>query len=133
VRKKISFPGTRPAQFFILFYLFLKKTARDGRKRNVLLISKLALEGDLVIARNVFDLPRNNSKHDDRVSVTCFYAYNERGKKGHTVQIPAFLSSLTDSGSPSTAASFSYANSSAIFEDTAPSAMSTHRQYRYNE
>jgi hypothetical protein len=76
-KKKSAFPELGQHSFFILFYFKKRKTARDGR--NVLLISKLALEGDLVIARNVFDLPRNNSKYDDRVSVTCFYAYNERG------------------------------------------------------
>lgn len=34
-----------------------------------------------------------------------------------------FLNSLRNSGSPSDAASFSYVNSSAIFADTAPSAV----------
>jgi hypothetical protein len=45
-------------------------------------------------------------------------------KEKHTVQMPAFLNSLRNSGSLSSAASFSYFNSSAIFADRALSATS---------
>ena len=83
------------------------------------------MERDLVIARNVFDL------NHDNVSIN-HTSFTRRGKKkeGRTVQIPEALNSLTDSGSPSTAPSFSYANSSAIFEDTTPSAVGRQMQSR---
>lgn len=96
-----------------------KRIEKRRKKRDVLLISKLAMERDLVIARNVFDLTHENVSNKPHF----FYA-EEKKKEGRTVQIPEALNSLTDSGSPSTAPSFSYANSSAIFEDTTPSAVS---------
>src|SRR5712671_6063247 len=49
-------------------------------------------------------------------------------EKKHTVQIPAFLNSLREFGSSSIAASFSYANSSAIFALTEPSAVNAQTQ-----
>ena len=52
--------------------------------------------------------------------------YDERGgEKNITVQTPELFSFLIESASSSVAASFSYANSSAILADTEPSAMST--------
>jgi hypothetical protein len=68
-------------------------------------------------------------------------AYVPEGKKKkrvqrkHTVQMPALLNSLRNSGSLSTAASFSYVNSSAIFADREPSATSLVKKYgmRYVE
>ena len=84
------------------------------------------MERDLVIARNVFDLTHDNVS----INHTSFTRRGKKKKEGRTVQIPEALNSLTDSGSPSTAPSFSYANSSAIFEDTTPSAVSRQIQSR---
>jgi hypothetical protein len=85
---------------------------------DILLVSELAQECDLVITRNVFDL-----NHERATSITVnANSPKEEKRKKHTVQIPEFLKSLRKSGSLSIAASFSYANSSAIFADRAPSA-----------
>ena len=90
IRRMLSHRGEKKNQLsrnsastvFLFYFLFLKKkTARDGR--NVLLISKLALEGDLVIARNVFDLPRNKFKiRRPRLSNVLLRLQRKGEKKG---------------------------------------------------